>query len=207
MAIKHSDLTGADLHGARVTLEGPDRVPAWAGELVFDGADLWVANGTLQTDWKKASTVPPPPPLRFGWMLNTTTFSPGNRTVERISLFYKAVTQADAALNPDSFTQLQSWAIGTDLGIGSPIDLAPFVQSKGRGVYVVLLTGEDSYGTADQPMSGVSLAISAANPNSALSVFQLFANFVGYGGENYQDPFAFEVLTPYAEVLINLTNL
>jgi hypothetical protein len=202
--VKHKDLTGNELHPAKVGLESPDRVPAFPGEVLFDGSQTWIANGSTQEDWARSTA---PPPVVFSWLINSANYTPpNNSSLTKLELYYLDCTALTANSNADSFNLLTAWEIGTDLGVGCPVLLSGWIAKKGKGCYVLLLNGPDAYGNSLSPIENSRLHLLGEATHPALTIFRFETEFLAADAETHSRPYGFEVITPLAQIEIQLGN-
>lgn len=141
---RHRDLIGVELHNAKINLESPTRPPAYPGETVFDGNNLWISQGTTAETWKiSAPPAPTPPalPTLFSWALNLSAIVLPTGT--QISLYYRPVPTNSA------WSLLRRYVTGTDLPVlqGTPngaIALNSWIEQRGIGLYMPLLVRADN---------------------------------------------------------------
>lgn len=165
--LRHHELFGDELHGAKISIEPPTRNPAYEGEAVFDGETLWIATGITADSWKR-STPPPTstanlPPPAFSW-----TFDLSNSSDDILSLFYSSY---DA-----QFPRFFSWQLlrtyrrGVDLPrTGNEnnmlLSLNSWIEQRGTGLYLPAISA----------FGGLSarLEILTAEPSNAATAFNV----------------------------------
>ena len=201
---KHKDLTGEDLHPSRVLLDSPDRAPDYPGEIVFDGVQTWIANGSTQNDWKLSASAPP---KVFSWVLTRFGYVPsGNSLIKKIELYFMAISRLDVNSNLENFSHLNSWEVGTDISATSPIALTDWVQKKGLGCYVVLISGPDAYGNTLSPIENARLFLPDEGSSPALTIFQTEGEFLAVDGAYHTRPYGFEISQAFAQIELQLGN-
>ena len=187
---RHKDLIGTELHNAKINLEAPNREPAYPGETVFDGKNLWISTDTTGNSWKLASSPPtiPAPPLLFSWALNLNVlFLPIGSA---ISLYYRSNAPRAANDPPAEWEVLMVYTSGAEiplLELNGAIALNPWIERRGEGFYMPLLINAD--GTALQ----TKLSIRSIAPEGIARI-QGVGRWVEPGTDRvYQNAEAFEV--------------
>lgn len=199
----HKDLTGFDLHGTKIPLAQPTRLPAYVGETIFDGEKLWVATSLSLEGWKDTRSTPPP---AFSWVVDLASFAqPYDQSLTKVSLFFRDCPINEVDQFADSFALVKTWVIGVDLFMRSPIDLTPSVQACGPGAYVLALTGQDLYGADDVPILDHPVALVFEHPSPVVQLFNFTQDFTGLNGVLCPSLNGFYVMAPLAQVLLEVS--
>ena len=192
----HSELTGVDLHGSKIPILTSSRSPAFEGETAWLGGQLQVGIGG---SWRSVAAS------GFGWTLRTENiFNPSDFTRLAIEVYFQAAPALEARENPFGFSIISTWRDGVNWSAGMPIDIYPAIQAKGLGSYVIICSGEDQYGSPDQPLSSNVISIQSQSPANALTAWDSEMDFQSDGGGLYSGFTGFSVVSGFASVVLSI---
>lgn len=196
--VKHKDLIGSELHGARAALASPTRAPLFVGEIIHDGTQAWVATTDAIGGWRPMAAAAS---VGFGWVLRTDLYD--GTLHSSITLYHTPSTKAQVLQNPNVFNFEESWRVGTQYTHGSPIDFGTQVTRRGIGCYFFAVRDSGGY-LGDTPADS-NLSFQAANPIDAIDVFQV-AGTINLAGD-FDNPWVFEIKKPFANVILSITDI
>ena len=192
----HSELTGVDLHNSKIAVLTTTRSPAFEGEIVWLGGQLQVA---VSGSWRSVAAA------GIGWILRTEyIFNPSEFTNLAVELYFQAAPAVEARENPGGFSLISTWRERTNWAKGMPIDLFQAVQSHGVGSYSILCSGEDQYGSPDQPLHSNRVVIQSQVPFGAIAAWDSELEFQAANGALYSGFTGFTVASGFASVVLSI---
>lgn len=200
---RHSRLGGDELHGAKVPMGARDRAPAYVGELLFSDGSLWIGESTQLNGWRVASA---PPAQIFSWIAASSYTIDGGvdaQEFNRIALYFVPKPGAQLGQGGPTWDLLSLWEVGVGWSKDSPLQLASWIQQKGKGCYGLVLLGDFENGN-DIPVSGQILEIFSSRPGNACILRNPSSESIISPSGIIHNGNVFEVIEPFAEVLIRV---
>lgn len=200
---RHSRLGGDELHGAKVSIGPRDRAPAFVGELLFSDGSLWIGETVQLNGWRIAAN---PPAQIFSWIAASSYTMDGGvdaQAFSKVALYFTSTPGSQLGTGGASWELLNLWEVGVSWDSDAPLQLAPWIQAKGKGCYGIVLLGETMAGP-DSPVSGQVLEVFSSRPANACALRNPFNDSIILPNGTVFWGNVLEVLEPFAEVFFRV---